>query len=215
MNSRVTTREKILDLLKKEAQMTVGQLALNLNITEMAVRKHLNILDRDAFIHVSEVKQPMGRPVQVFSLTEKAEELFPKNYENLTVEFLRDLEELQGEEMIDKLFDMRSRRLVLEYDGLLKNKSNQEKIETLKQIQSEKGYMADLIKINDQQFELIEYNCPILEVSKNYKQACKCETNMFKEVLKTDAVSRTICRADGENHCRFLISFDDRSDRSS
>lgn len=209
MDSRLTTKEKLLNLLKKETEMTVSQMAQALEITEMAVRKHLNILERDSFIHISELKQPLGRPVQVFSLTSQADVLFPKSYDNLTVDFLNDLQALQGNDIIDQLFEKRRQRLADNYSSHMKNNlSNEEMVETLKGIQIEKGYMADVIKIDDNQFELIEHNCPIFEVAKNFEQACNCETNMFKEVLNTNSVRRTSCRADGDNHCHFLIEFD-------
>ncbi|QNK89147.1 transcriptional regulator [Sporosarcina sp. resist] len=211
-NARLTTKDKLLDLLKKETEMTVNQMAQALEITEMAVRKHLNILERDSFIHIAEIKQPLGRPVQVFSLTQQADVLFPKNYDNLTVDFLNDLMEIQGDEIIDRLFEKRSKRLAGKYSDYMKhNYSNEEMIETLKDIQIDKGYMADVIKIDDNQFELIEHNCPIFEVSKSFKQACNCETNMFKEVLNTNSVERTSCKADGDNHCHFLIKFNEDS----
>ncbi|MEK5040318.1 helix-turn-helix transcriptional regulator [Sporosarcina sp. FSL K6-3457] len=210
MDTRLTTKEKLLNLLKKETEMTVSQMAQVLEITEMAVRKHLNILERDSFIHISELKQPLGRPVQVFSLTSQADVLFPKSYDNLTVDFLNDLQALQGNDIIDHLFEKRRQRLADHYSSHMKNNlSNEEMVETLKDIQVEKGYMADVIKIGDNQFELIEHNCPIFEVAKNFNQACNCETNMFKEVLNTDGVRRTSCKADGDNHCHFLIEFDE------
>lgn len=211
-NTRLTTKEKLLNLLKKETEMTVNQMANALEITEMAVRKHLNILERDSFIHITEMKQPVGRPVQVFSLTPQADVLFPKNYDNLTVDFLNDLQEIQGDEIIDRLFERRSKRLASNYLPYMRhNFSNEEMVETLKDIQIEKGYMADVIKIDDNQFELIEHNCPIFEVSKKFKQACNCETKMFKEVLNTNNVQRTSCKSDGDNHCHFLINFNDES----
>lgn len=216
MDTRLTTKEKLLNLLKKETEMTVSQMAQALGITEMAVRKHLNILERDSFIHISELKQPLGRPVQVFSLTSQADVLFPKSYDNLTVDFLNDLQTLQGNDIIDQLFEKRRQRLADNYSSYMKNTlSNEEMVETLKNIQVEKGYMADVIKIDDNKFELIEHNCPIFEVAKNFEQACNCETNMFKEVLNTSGVRRTSCKADGDNHCHFLIEFTADHGRSS
>ncbi|GEN84458.1 DeoR family transcriptional regulator [Sporosarcina luteola] len=208
--NRLTTKEKLLDILKKEHEMTVNQMAKALGITEMAVRKHLNVLERDSFIRVAEVRQPVGRPIQVFSLTTQADELFPKQYDNLAVDFLNDLFEIQGNEIITHLFEKRAKRLAANYSSYMKpTLTNEEMVEKLKDIQIEKGYMADVVKLSDHQFELIEHNCPIFEVSKKYKQACHCETNMFKEVLHTNDVQRTKCKSDGDNHCHFLIKFED------
>ena len=40
------------------------------------------------------MKKSMGRPLQLYSLSNKGERLFPKNYEGITIEFLRDLKEI-------------------------------------------------------------------------------------------------------------------------
>ncbi|WP_102275050.1 helix-turn-helix transcriptional regulator [Cytobacillus massiliigabonensis] len=205
MVSRVSTRDKILELLKKETNLTVNELSKSLGITEMAVRKHLNILDRDLFLAIKEVRQPMGRPILVYSLSQKANDLFPKSYENMTVEFLNDLKELHGEGIIDYLLEKRSERLKNSYIMHMKHKNFEEKIVELKNIQIKKGYMADVTRIDNKTFELVEYNCPIFAVAKEYKKACSCETEMFKEVLGTSNVKRLTCKADNDAHCRFLI----------
>jgi predicted ArsR family transcriptional regulator len=55
-------------------------MAQALDITVMAVRKHLNVLERESYIYAFEMKQPIGRPVLVYALTPQADELFPKSY---------------------------------------------------------------------------------------------------------------------------------------
>lgn len=210
MDSRLSTKDKILELLKKEKSMTVSQLSKRLGITEMAVRKHLNMLERDSLLTVSEVKQPMGRPLQVFALSPKADELFPKNYENMTVEFLHDLKELHGEEIIDYLLEKRSERQKNSYLPNMQGKTAAEKVEKLTEIQNGKGYMANVTKIDEDTYEIVEHNCPIFAVAKEFKKACACETGMFKKVLGADQVERMTCRADNGDHCRFFVKFNQK-----
>lgn len=205
--AKKTTKDKILDLLKKETTLTVNDLTNHLNITHMAVRKHLHILEKDALIQSNEIKQQMGRPLQVYSLTEKGERLFPKNYERLTVGFLHDIKELYGEESIQCLFEKREKRLTEEYSSRMGQKSNSEKVDEIAKIQNEKGYMANISQIDEHTYELVEYNCPILAVAEEFKIACRCETQMLKNVLKTDEVNRISCKTDGDDHCKFLIKF--------
>ncbi|MCY7859347.1 transcriptional regulator [Bacillus sonorensis] len=207
MDSRLSTKDKILELLKKEKQLTVNQLSNYLGITETAVRKHLNVLERDSLLTISEVRQPMGRPLLVYSLSPKAEELFPKNYEHMAVEFLHDLKELHGEDIIDYLLEKRSERQKNSYLPNMRGKTASEKIEELTTIQNGKGYMADVTKIDDETYEIVEHNCPIFAVAKEFKKACACETEMFKKVLGTEQVKRLTCRADDGDHCRFLVLF--------
>jgi len=203
-----TTKDKILTFLKKEVSLTVNDLTERLDITHMAVRKHLNILEKEELISSKEVKQPMGRPIQTYLLTEKGERVFPKNYEGISMEFLHDIEQLHGEETILQLFKQRENRLRLEYSLRLSQKRESlDKMNEIVSIQNEKGYMANLTQLDEHTFEMIEYNCPILEIAKTYKVACQCETSMFKQVLKTDHVNRTCCKTDGDNHCKFLVKF--------
>lgn len=205
MGVRVSTKDKILELLKKETNLTVSQLSKFLGITEMAVRKHLTVLERDSLLTITEVRQPMGRPLQVYSLSSQADEMFPNSYETLAIEFLQDLQDLHGEEIIDLLLEKRSERQKNNYLPQMQNKNFAEKVHQLKEIQLKKGYMAELKKIDDNTYELIEFNCPIFTVAKQYKKACSCETNMFKNVLGTELVKRVTCKTDDEDHCRFLI----------
>ncbi len=100
----MSTKDKILHLLKKDVSLSVNELTDYLEITYMAVRKHLNSLEKDGMITSQEVKQPMGKPLQTYLLTEKGESLFPKNYEGNTIEFLNDMKEMFGEDVVNTLF---------------------------------------------------------------------------------------------------------------
>ncbi len=200
------TREHILDLLKKEVSLAVNELTERLHITHMAVRKHLTILEKDHLIQSVEIKQPMGRPLQMYSLTEKGEQLFPKNYESISVEFLRDIQELHGEETIQLLFDKREKRITNEYHIKVQEKQNlSEKIKELATLQNDKGYMTEVNQVDEHSYEMIEYNCPIYAVAKEFKIACRCETDMFKKVVGTEQVERICCKTDGDDHCRFVF----------
>lgn len=202
---KTNTRDRILNYLKKEVSLSVNHLTDRLNITHMAVRKHLGLLEKDELIVAKEVKQPMGRPLQMYSLTDKGERLFPKNYEGMTIEFLRDIQELHGEESVQLLFEKREKRLTEEYKNRVNKKSIAEKIAEIAKIQEEKGYMAKVNRIDDHTFELIEYHCPIFSVAQEFTIACGCETNMFKNVFGTDQVQRIRCKTDGDPHCKFLF----------
>lgn len=204
-----TTKDKILDLLKKKADLTVNDLIDELGITHMAIRKHLTVLEKDGLIQSSEIRQPKGRPLYSYSLTEKGERLFPKNYEGISVEFLQDIEDSFGKDSVDALFKKREQRLTNQYrDQVQQQDSTLDKVREIEKIQNEKGYMAKANQIDENTFELIEYNCPILAIANNFKTACKCETEMFKKVLGTEEIQRVSCKTEGNNHCKFLIKYD-------
>lgn len=205
--TKTTRKDKILHLLKKEVKLSVGELTQHLAITDMAVRKHLSVMEKDGLIFSKEAKQPIGRPLLFYYLSDKGELLFPKNYEGLSVEFLNDINELYGDESVEQLFKKREQRLTKEYSIRTRDKLPNEKLNEIVQIQNEKGYMADFSQLDASTYEIIEYNCPIMAVAKEFKTACQCETTMFKNVLETENVTRTSCKTEGNDHCKFTVKF--------
>ncbi|WLR50459.1 transcriptional regulator [Bacillus tianshenii] len=203
-----STREQLLEMLKIEKRLTVTEMAQRLQITEMAVRRHLNTLERDEFVKASLVRQAMGRPTKVYSLTESGEELFPRNYRALMLDLLEDIEEIGGEQMLLELFQRRQKRLQESYKSKLEGKSFKEKLEKLADIQAANGYMPEVKQEDEHTYRFIEHNCPIAQVADKYKNACQCELNLFRDLLDTDKVTRSACMGSGDDVCDYIIRKD-------
>ena len=92
--------------------MTASELGDRLGITSMGVRRHLITMERDGLVQYDEVQQGLGRPSYVYSLTSFADNLFPKNYWQLTNELLQYVESGDGEEKVEKLFYQRAERRI-------------------------------------------------------------------------------------------------------
>lgn len=200
-----STREQILCLLKKTPQLSAGEIAEKLQITDMAVRKHLNTLEKDQMIATFQIRQAMGRPRNVYQLTEQGEAYFPRRYADLTLDFLQDLEQLHGEEMILQLFTLRENRLVDQFRSRMSGTTWDEKVKQLAQIQDEKGYMVELEKENHEDtYVLTEYNCPIHSVSHRYLHACQSELSLFQKLLDAE-VEQVECKAKGGKRCVYRI----------
>lgn len=200
-----STKEQILHLLKRHKKLSVVDLEELLEITGMAVRRHLNNLENERLIQSETLRKNMGRPVQVYFLTKAGEEQFPKSYSNMTVEFLEDIEEINGHEMIDVLFQKRESRLENKYKDRLGHLTLKDRVAELAEIQNENGYMVDWIEKEEGMFELIEYNCPIFEVARKYPTACSCEHSLFQKVLKTSEIEQVCCMSKGGDHCKYII----------
>lgn len=207
LGNQTSTRDEILNLLKKNKQLTVSEMAIHLNITEMAVRRHLNTLERDKVIQTTLVRQAMGRPINVYSLTDVGQEMFPRNYATFTVDLLRDLEDLNGITAVEQLFERRKSRLMEQYRPFITNEQSlEEKVIALASIQNNNGYMAKWEKDEEGNYILKEHNCPISEIAKEYPVACKCELSLFQELLGTANIDCQMCMAiDKEPHCYYKI----------
>ncbi|WP_028547946.1 helix-turn-helix transcriptional regulator [Paenibacillus sp. UNC451MF] len=200
----VSTRKVILTMLKTSGALTVSEMAKQLGITEMAVRRHLNTMERDGLIEAKLVRQAMGRPTNLYSLTEIADDLFPKKYHHLTLDLLSELVEEAGEGKVDLLFEKRKERLISRYEGQVNGKPLPERVKTLAEIQNSNGYMVDWTEGEDGQFVINEHNCPISQVANQYNHACQCELKMFETLLDAD-VQRVECLVKGGNKCSYVI----------
>lgn len=207
MVNQASTRDQILSLLKVNKQLTVSEMANQLDITEMAVRRHLNTLERDKIIETTLVRQAMGRPTNVYYLTKAGQDMFPRNYAPLTVDLLRDIESISGKEMIEQLFERRKERMKEVYGARITDyKTLDEKIAELAKLQNEHGYMVEWEKDEEGNFIFKEYNCPISDIAQEFPVACKCELSLFQELLGTDEVDCEVCMAvDAEPHCYYKI----------
>lgn len=206
--NETTTRKQILNMLKFQGKLAVSDMASQLGITEMAVRRHLNTLERDGLIQSTLVRQSMGRPTNLYMLTEAADDLFPKNYHSLTLDLLDDIKEAEGQEVVNKLFHRREKRLTETYRHQFEGKNLEARVQQLAELQNSKGYMVEWEKISDDKYKLVEYNCPIAQVAKNYHQACSCEIGFFRNLLGDANVERPECKAKGGANCVYYIEIE-------
>lgn len=202
-----STRSQLLHMLKVSGSLHVSDMAKQLGITEMAVRRHLHAMERDGLVGTTLVRQAVGRPSHMYFLTEEAQRLFPNNYHGLALDLLEEVEaELDDADAVKRLFDRRKNKLVRRYQERIPDGDLAEKVRSLAEIQNESGYMADWEDDGEagDAYILDEYNCPISQVAGRYAHACQSELELFRELLGAD-VERVECIAEDGRRCRYLI----------
>ncbi|WP_238655948.1 helix-turn-helix transcriptional regulator [Paenibacillus piscarius] len=200
-----STRRMIMTLLKMRGPLTISALAEELGITEMGVRRHVLQLEQESLAKTRVVRQAMGRPIHVYSLTERAEDHFPKSYHNLALELLRELDHGSGGEAVNQLFEGRRKRMLAQYGKVMQGRDLEQRVAELSSIQNAGGYMAEWSKEEDGSYVLREYNCPIRQVAAEYRKACECEQHLFEELLDAKVI-RSECMAEGGQCCRYAIT---------
>jgi DNA-binding MarR family transcriptional regulator len=73
-------QQLLLLLLNNKAGLTVDALSAQLQITRNAVRQHLAALERDGLVTRGDTKPSGGRPEQLYLLSDRGGELFPRRY---------------------------------------------------------------------------------------------------------------------------------------
>lgn len=198
------TRGKIIMLLKKIGPMPIDDLSKELNITPMGIRQHLLYLQRKGLIDYITKRQGIGRPAFLYRLTVKADDLFPKAYDTFIVNIFKYLEKNEGRDKVDDIFKWRKNRLLKDTrEALSDKKSLHDRIYGFKDILESNGYFVDLNETNSH-YSLKQFNCPIYKVASEFKEACKYELQMYKDLLGKE-VKRQQCISDGNPSCTYII----------
>ena len=197
------TRMRILQLLKMRAGMTVGQLTDALHISQMGVRQHLAILEAEGLVAHYQEKQGRGRPPHVYQLTDEANSLFPTTYANFAVGLMHEVVKFNGPDFINKIFHGRMKVQLETYQQRLEGKTLCERIEELARIRDEEGYMARFDE-NENDYVLIEHNCPIAVIAQEYPRVCEIELALFRQSLGAKVI-REEHLMQGSHRCCYRI----------
>ena len=199
------TRQQILHLLRRNGQMTAAELSESLGIGAVGVRQHLALLERDNLVLTAGVRRGIGRPSHLYTLTESAESLFPKRYDRLALDVLAFVAAEGGSAAINRLFTLRREQMMEQYAPRLDGKSDAERVAELAAILNEQGYMCEWDQLPDGTFLLVEHNCPVDCVARDYPQACEHELKLYEQVLGAPLV-REETISEGGLCCRYRIS---------
>ena len=199
-----STRRQILELIKRQGEMTAGQLSEAIGITSMGVRQHLNSMERDGLISTHVFRQKRGRPSYRFRLTDEADRLFPARYGQMAVDLLEQIVEIDGPDKVNQLFARRMDAFYRDYSDRMKALALKEKVEVLAAIRDQEGYMAESETDSEGTYTLIEYHCPIYEIARRFPQACHYEQELFARTLGAD-VQRDEHKITGDTRCRYVI----------
>src|SRR6478672_4875575 len=100
--------DRFLLLLKMRGPQTAADLAKTTGVTGEAARQQLVRLAADGLVTATAERRGVGRPTQVWALTEAGNARFPDAHADLTAQLLRTIRAQLGEEALDKLIDARS-----------------------------------------------------------------------------------------------------------
>ncbi len=175
--------DRILMLLKMRGGATSQLIAEELAITKEGARKHLLNLSEEGLVKATVKSEGVGRPSTYYSLTNKGLSRFPDTHAEVTVQLLKSVKKLLGDNALDLLI---SDRETVVYDKYTKEMQGTEtleqKLEVLSKKRSEEGYMAEWKKEGDEYF-FIENHCPICAAATVCQGFCRSELHNFKQLV--------------------------------
>ena len=196
-------------LLKNKAGMTADELSAQLTITRNAVRQHLAALENDGLVKKSVTRASGGRPEQLYVLTDKGNECFPRHYAWFAQLLLQSVQQESGAEgLSERLSTMGAqmgKQLRVQYPELV---SRGEKIQKLSEVMDQLGYNAR--SAGGEKKEMIEAdNCVFHTLALMNPIICKFDLALLS-AFTDSAVDHQECMAKGGNVCRFKFNAKDR-----
>jgi DeoR family transcriptional regulator, suf operon transcriptional repressor len=200
-------RRAVLYALRRRGQATAEDVARHLDMTVSGARQHLSALVDDGLAEATEIPRPegrRGRPQLEYTVSDRADSLFPKAYGELTNELLGYVSESDAT-LVDQLFARRRDERVRNAEARLAPLPDlPAKVAELTRILDEDGYLATCDPMPGG-YRIVEHNCAILAVAQRYGQACTSEIDFIRTVLPGTVVERVSHIIEGAHHCAYEV----------
>lgn len=199
-------RRAVLTELKLSGPRSIHDLAERLGISYEAVRQHLGQLELEGWIgrRVERDSPGPGRPRSLYRLTSAGDHLFPKAYDDLAVELIDAAAERLGPEAVRALLEQVARRKVEQWQPLLEGRSEGERLEALQDVYRRDDPFCRVERDEDGRAQLVEMNCPFLEVARRRPALCSVTVSVLRHLLGREVV-RTERFQSGDGRCVFRV----------
>jgi predicted ArsR family transcriptional regulator len=201
-------RMAVLALIKRQGPISADAAAAALKLTPMAVRQHLQVLERDGLVRHAPKAQPRGRPVQLWRTAPGADALFADSHSALAADLIAQMKAVFGEAGLDRILERRTAEQAVAYGAALADAATLgERLTRLAEIRSTEGYMAEARPEVDGAWLLVEHHCPVCAAARLCTGLCREELSLFQRVLGEDArIERITHTLTGAGRCAYRVS---------
>ncbi|MFF3274964.1 helix-turn-helix transcriptional regulator [Streptomyces chrestomyceticus] len=209
------TRNRVARSILDHGPSTAAELALRLELTQAAVRRHLDTLVAENVVEPREKRvygaRTRGRPAKVFALTDCGRDAFDQSYDQLAADALRWIAESAGggelgEAAIAAFARARFAALAEGYRASVESASPEGRTQALAEALTADGYAATARSAPSHQLgeQLCQHHCPVAHVAEQFPQLCEAETEVFSRLLGTH-VQRLATIAHGDGVCTTFV----------
>lgn len=202
------TNDHILFLLKTRGPSTAQQLAGVLQLSSMAVRRHLEAWQDKGLVLSEDRSDKVGRPARHWLLSDSGHARFPDRHSELTVQLIEQVRALFGQAGLDKLITAREQVSESAYQARMQGSHNlSQRLASLAAARDEEGYMAQLQAQADGSYLLIENHCPICAAATACQGFCRSELDVFRRTVGSAArIERVEHVLAGARRCVYSIT---------
>lgn len=205
------TRHAVARLLMEQGPITAAEVAGELALSAVAVRRHLDSLIADGEAEVVAPRRGprgRGRPARAYRLTDAGRAQFGHGYDELAVAALRYLAEHGGPDAVLGFARDRVSDLLAEHaERIEAATAPAARVGALAGALTARGYNAH-VREAGHGAQLCQQHCPVAHVAAEFPVLCEAETQAFAEMLGTH-VQRLATIARGDAACTTHVPLDD------
>ncbi|MGP4003668.1 helix-turn-helix transcriptional regulator [Streptomyces sp. 8N706] len=207
-----STRNRVARSILDHGPSTAAELASRLQLTQAAVRRHLDSLVADGVVEPREQRiygsRGRGRPAKAFALTDSGRDAFDQAYDTLAADALRWIAQTagggeKGDAAVAAFARARLAAQAVSYREAVESADPEDRTEALARALTADGYAATArsAPVGEQ---LCQHHCPVAHVAEQFPQLCEAETEVFAGLLGTH-VQRLATIAHGDGVCTTFI----------
>src|SRR5437016_14609583 len=198
-----STRMEVLELIRRKGSASAEAIASDLGVTPNAVRQHLTNLERDGFVTSHPERRARGRPSLLFTLTERADSVFPKRYGQLATMVLQEVQAIGGPDALDQIFARVAARHANAIEKDLQGLKFEEK---LHRVVSWIGRAGTLVEQSEgpEGIQVTIHNCPFRNTALKFPQVCTITPQLISR-LTGAAVSQSDSIHRRDPYCSFVV----------
>ena len=201
------TRLRVARSILVDGPSTAAALAVRLDLTAAAVRRHLDQLVDDGSVESRELRsrtaRGRGRPAKEFVLTQTGRDGFDQQYDDLAVQALRFLSETGGDAAVREFAERRVAFVEERFDEVSEAYPDLGAVQVLARVFTDEGYAA-AVRDSPVGEQLCQQHCPVSHVAHEFPQLCEAETSAISRVLDRH-VQRLATIAHGDGVCTTCV----------
>jgi len=189
--------KKVTGLLRSNGRMSVSDLVDAMGITATAVRQKLNRLTASGLVARTDDSSGRGRPVHMYSLTEKGIRSSGNNLDDLARVLWEELHRISDNKIRNQVFEAVVERLTTMYRDSITGKSPEDRLRSIASLFAQKEIPFET-KVENGKTVLQIIGCPYPDLKDADDSICEMEKRLLSGLIDQEvSVEQSGCGANG------------------
>ena len=205
-------RDELAGVLYERGGRSVAELAEEMGVSQGSIRRHLDLMVAEGLIETTLVRQPRGRPVTRYSLSEAGEERSgAEHYTSLIGRLLPALAGLgedevsgqDGEAILERVYSRVAEEIARERGSAVHSTELGPRLEEVVAALSDEGILTE-VREEDEVYRLRNVGCPCPSTASETGAACEADRYGI-ELLVGRPVEQVATIAGGSACCEYEV----------